>query len=167
MPRAQQPVPPWAQQTYRSPTDTTLTFSGTYNGSTARTIGLNLGNANTWTARQNFANATSTQFSALQAYFGQTATSTFTTAGWLGVASTSPFKPLSVTGEAWITATTTTAGLNVLAPTTGTSTIYMYSKTSGFGGQIIMEDQGGGACTSVVAKAGVLTAAVVTCPTEI
>jgi fibronectin-binding autotransporter adhesin len=148
-------------------TDTTLTFSGTYNGSTARTIGLNLGNANTWTARQNFANATSTQFSALQAYFGQTATSTFTTAGWLGVASTSPFKPLSVTGEAWITATTTTAGLNVLAPTTGTSTIYMYSKTSGFGGQIIMEDQGGGACTSVVAKAGVLTAAVVTCPTEI
>ena len=33
-------------------TDTTLTFSGTYNGSTARTIGLNLGNANIWTALQ-------------------------------------------------------------------------------------------------------------------
>ena len=35
-------------------TNATLTFSGTYNGSTARTIGLNLGNANTWTARQTF-----------------------------------------------------------------------------------------------------------------
>jgi len=32
--------------------NTTLTFSGAYNGSTARTIGLNLGNANTWTADQ-------------------------------------------------------------------------------------------------------------------
>lgn len=35
-------------------TNSTLTFSGTYNGSTARTIGLNLGNANTWTALQTF-----------------------------------------------------------------------------------------------------------------
>lgn len=35
-------------------TDGTLTFSGTYNGTTARTIGLNLGNANTWTALQIF-----------------------------------------------------------------------------------------------------------------
>lgn len=33
-------------------TDATLTFSGAYNGSTARTVGLNLGNANTWTANQ-------------------------------------------------------------------------------------------------------------------
>lgn len=33
-------------------TDGTLTFSGTYNGSTARTIGINLANANTWTATQ-------------------------------------------------------------------------------------------------------------------
>lgn len=40
-------------------TDSTLTFSGTYNGSTARTIGLNLGNANTWTGVQTFGNATS------------------------------------------------------------------------------------------------------------
>lgn len=34
-------------------TDATLTFSGTYDGTTARTIGLNLANANTWTAEQN------------------------------------------------------------------------------------------------------------------
>lgn len=33
-------------------TNSTITFSGTYNGSTARTIGLNLGNANTWTQDQ-------------------------------------------------------------------------------------------------------------------
>jgi hypothetical protein len=33
-------------------TNTSLTFSGAYNGSTARTIGINLNNANTWTAAQ-------------------------------------------------------------------------------------------------------------------
>lgn len=33
-------------------TDGTLTFSGTYTGATARTIGINLGNANTWSADQ-------------------------------------------------------------------------------------------------------------------
>jgi hypothetical protein len=33
-------------------TNSTLTFSGTYNGSAARTIGLNLGAANTWSADQ-------------------------------------------------------------------------------------------------------------------
>lgn len=33
-------------------TDTTLTFSGAYNGSIARTIGLNLGNTNIYTANQ-------------------------------------------------------------------------------------------------------------------
>lgn len=40
-------------------TDATLTFSGTYNGATARTIGINLGNANTWSALQTFSNANS------------------------------------------------------------------------------------------------------------
>jgi hypothetical protein len=55
-------------------TNGTLTFSGTYNGGTARTIGLNLGNANTWTALQTFGNASSTLFSTNYAsstqYFG-------------------------------------------------------------------------------------------------
>jgi hypothetical protein len=41
-------------------TDTTLTFSGAYDGQTARTIGLNLANANTWTGGQIFANSTTT-----------------------------------------------------------------------------------------------------------
>lgn len=35
-------------------TDSTLTFSGSYNGSTARTVGINLANANTWSASQTF-----------------------------------------------------------------------------------------------------------------
>lgn len=45
-------------------TDGSLTFSGSYNGSTARTVGLNLGNANTWTAKQTFGAASTTQLSA-------------------------------------------------------------------------------------------------------
>jgi hypothetical protein len=36
-------------------TDATLTFSGSYTGATARTVGLNLGNANTWTVAQSVA----------------------------------------------------------------------------------------------------------------
>lgn len=35
-------------------TNTSLTFSGSYDGSTARTVGINLGNANTWTGKQTF-----------------------------------------------------------------------------------------------------------------
>lgn len=35
-------------------TNTTLTFSGSYDGSTARTVGLNLSNTNTWAALQTF-----------------------------------------------------------------------------------------------------------------
>ena len=35
-------------------TNGTLTFSGSYDGSTARTVGLNLGSANTWTSSSTF-----------------------------------------------------------------------------------------------------------------
>lgn len=59
-------------------TDGTLTFSGTYNGSTARTIGLNLGQANTWTALQQFnGNASTTQLTVSStAYFASTTVDT-------------------------------------------------------------------------------------------
>jgi hypothetical protein len=72
-------------------TDTTITFSGSYNGNTARTLGLNLGNANTWTALQQFsANASSTQFTATgSAYLA-------TLGGKVGVGTTSPFAKLGV-----------------------------------------------------------------------
>lgn len=79
-------------------TDSTLTFSGTYTGATARTIGLNLTNQNNWTGRQNFTNASSTLFSATYAQIGGTATTTFLTNGNVGIGTSSPFTSLGVTG---------------------------------------------------------------------
>jgi hypothetical protein len=70
-------------------------------------------------------------------------------------------------GQLRVNGTTTTSVLNVLAPATATSTAYIYSKTAGKGGQIILEDTDGAGCTGVTALNGVLTAATVTCPTEI
>lgn len=62
-------------------TNSTLTFSGTYTGATARTIGLNLGNANTWTALQTINNASTTNFT--NSTYGNFA-------GKLGIASSTP-----------------------------------------------------------------------------
>lgn len=42
-------------------TDASITFSGTYNGSTARTIGVNLGHAFVWTSTHDFGGATSVE----------------------------------------------------------------------------------------------------------
>lgn len=101
-------------------TNGTLTFSGTYNGSTARTIGLNLASANIWSALQQFANASSTLFSSRLAFFGGTATSTFDTLGQLGIASSSPYVSLGIaTGTAMVkefvpAATSTTQAVNWL-----------------------------------------------------
>lgn len=66
-----------------SATDSTLTFSGTYTGSTARTIGINLSNPNAWTGLQQTLRASSTQLSAGIATFGATASSTFDGTGKL------------------------------------------------------------------------------------
>lgn len=104
-------------------TNGTLTFSGSYDGTTARTVGLNLGNANIWTALQQFANASSTQFSATRADFGGTATSTFTALGTFGIGSTTPFANISVaTGTILVAefkpvATSTTQTVNWLGST--------------------------------------------------
>lgn len=73
-----------------SATDSTLTFSGTYTGATARTIGINLGNANSWTARQTFTYASSTSLSSTgAAYFG-------TSAGQLTIGTSTPWATLAV-----------------------------------------------------------------------
>jgi hypothetical protein len=62
-------------------------------------LNLNMANANSWTALQQFnGNASSTLFSANSAYFGGTATSTFTSAGSLGIGATSPVASLVVNG---------------------------------------------------------------------
>lgn len=65
------------------------------------------------------------------------------------------------------TATSTFSGGLYVAQTSSSTAPYIYSKTSGFGGHLIMEDEGGGACTEITTKAGVVKAAVKTCPTEI
>lgn len=114
-----------------------------------------------------FTTATSTLFSSASSTIGRlTAGSLFATST-ASVATTSTAKAFQVQGESYTSATSTTGGLNVLGTGNSTSTTYIYSKTSGFGGQIIMEDEGGGACTAITTEAGVVRAAVVTCPTEI
>jgi hypothetical protein len=48
------------------------------------TFGINLGNANNWTALQIFTSASSTYFGAYNAVFGGTASTTFTSTGYVG-----------------------------------------------------------------------------------
>ena len=196
-------------------TDTTLTFSGTYTGATARTIGLNLGNANTWTALQThtmgagvpalvvsaglvgigtttpkwslqIASSTGSQltlsdgsltsdhwsFRSINGNFflatsssGAFSTSTYpalsitsgiglgNVAGRVGIATSSPWRSFSVYGD-----------MVVQGTTTATSTIFLNSTAAGKGGSIILEDEGGAACTEITTKAGTITGRVVTCP---
>ena len=67
-------------------TNASLTFTGAYDGSTARTVGLNMANANTWTALQTFGAASSTYFS-VATYLGIPST-TPTTNGELALETT-------------------------------------------------------------------------------
>jgi hypothetical protein len=79
-------------------TDSTLTFSGTYNGATARTIGLNLASANVWTASTTFTGG-------LTAVTGTTTSATSTNlyvSSSVSIASTSPVRAFSVHGNAII-----------------------------------------------------------------
>lgn len=101
-------------------TDGTLTFSGSYNGNTARTVGLNLGNANTWTGQQIFSSAnvgigSTTPWGLLsvnanglaagtpQFVVGSSTATNFIVAnnGNVGVGTTSPSQKLSVNGQAF------------------------------------------------------------------
>lgn len=80
--------------------------------------------------------------------------------GRVGISSTTPMSLLGVAG------TTTTQTLNVDMPThSGTSTMYIYSNTSAFGGEIVVEDMDGAGCTSITTLNGVLYGNVATCPT--
>lgn len=104
-------------------TDSTLTFSGTYTGATARTIGLNLGNANIWTAQQTFnANASTTQVSATKAFFGGTATSSIGVNGYYGFGTTSPFSAFTLDRTAGVTpAATSSITVTEYRPATSTA----------------------------------------------
>ncbi|MFA6432617.1 MAG: kelch repeat-containing protein, partial [Candidatus Paceibacterota bacterium] len=99
-------------------TNSTLTIgSSPITSSGNITVDLNLATANIWTGLQQFKNASSTQLSVYgPAYFGATATSTFTSAGWLGIGTSTPYAKLSIAGTAGQTnpylaiATSSTAG---------------------------------------------------------
>ena len=124
-------------------TNGSLTFSGSYTGAAAQTVGLNVGNANNWTALQTFLNASSTLLSAGQAFFGQSATSTFATNGALTLANALTY------GGVTLSNSVTGTGSMVLsaAPTiTGTLTAGTFS----------------GAGTSLTGTAASLTAGTVT-----
>ena len=95
-------------------TNATLTFSGAYDGSTARTIGLNLGTSNAWTALQTFTNASSTQFTAGTDTFYINSAGRIqakdTTNGWSGVVSpTHSFVLGTGTTTTWTSSTTNSA----------------------------------------------------------
>lgn len=105
-------------------TDGTLTFSGSYNGNTARTVGLNLGNANTWTGQQIFSSAnvgigTTTPFSKLSI---STAAQQSGLLPLFTVASTTSANLLTVLGNGAVevgTSTNTTAGTLQVGVVTG------------------------------------------------
>ena len=92
-------------------TDSTLTFSGTYNGATARTIGLNLANANVWTASTTFSGGltavtgTTTYATSTNLYTsGQTILAGVS--GNVGIGTTSPASNFSVQGATYLAGTT-------------------------------------------------------------
>lgn len=79
-------------------TDSTLTFSGSYNGSTARTIGINLTQPNTWTG--------------LAQFNGNASTTGFTNSGqtWLTALGTAAGTFLAVDPNGKVIATTSPSG---------------------------------------------------------
>lgn len=91
-------------------TNATLTFSGSYTGTSAQTVGLNLGNGNSWTALQQFGNASTSLLSVYnKAYFGATASTTIDSTGNVVIPSGSN---LTVTGKTDGCATFATGVLN-------------------------------------------------------
>ncbi|TSC87231.1 MAG: cell wall surface anchored protein [Parcubacteria group bacterium Gr01-1014_8] len=150
----------------------TLTISNSGSETAAVTASLNLGNANIWTGKQNFfGSASSTLFSANWLKVGQTASTTFDSAGNATIGGT-----LNVTGQTTLATSLTgllkaTAGVvssategtdylsnalrdwsvqgnGYLAPTTTRGIIVVASSTIGAGGQATGLTISGGATTT-------------------
>lgn len=156
---------------------------------------LSVTGASTLTGLTSMIQASSTRLSVFDtAYFGGTATSTFSSAGALTLVAalsgtTGSFSStLAVTGETTLSASTTVGtatlfagddmnrvGVGTTTPLdllmvenqTATTTIVVSTGAAAKGGRIILEDHDGAGCTEVVALNGVLTAKTVTCPTGI
>ncbi len=156
---------------------------------------LSVTGASTLTGLTSMIQASSTRFSVHDtAYFGGSATSTFSSAGALTLAgalsgtSGSFSTTLAVTGATTLSASTTVGtatlfvgddmnrvGVGTTTPLdllmvenqTATTTIVVSTGAAAKGGRIILEDHDGAGCTEVVALNGVLAAKTVTCPTGI
>lgn len=120
-------------------TDSTLTFSGSYTGATARTIGLNLANAQSWTGLQQFnANASTTSFTSTGNAFLATAS------GKVGIGTTTPASLLQLFS-------------------TGTTTLSVDSNSATQGSCIEMKDTSGGGYTYIYAQGGVIFTSTTSC----
>lgn len=104
-------------------TDNTLTFSGTYNGSTARTIGINLGNPNTWTGLQTITSASTTNLTA-GSYFNVPVATSFAnfTKGSIAFDSTN--------GNLIMGTTTATSATQHVVIASATTTLYSFAIAS-------------------------------------
>lgn len=103
--------------------NSTLSVGGTNPVTTSGTISfdLNLGHANAWTILQQFQNASTTLLDCLvRCSFGSTATTTITSTGKIGYASTTPSEAISVVGGSIFStenaqATTSSITVNMLS----------------------------------------------------
>ncbi len=104
-------------------TNSTLTFSGSYNGGTAQTVGLNLSNTNTWSALQTFSNGimstASSTFTNITIGQSTTTNATTTSLAITGLSNT----VLSVNALGQVVATTTSAGTNFFSNSGATTTL--------------------------------------------
>lgn len=102
--------------------------------------------------------------------------------GNVGVATTTPTSAFSVSGTSGSTVpiasfasssnvTYLSIGSNgtttITGPLSATSTTFIYSTAAGKGGSIILEDVDAAGCTELSALNGVVSAAIVTCPTQL
>jgi hypothetical protein len=165
-------------------TNGTLTFSGTYNGGTARTIGLNLGNANTWTALQTFGGGIIVPNSSQNIGLGTTTPWAYTSIGNHAGGT----EPIFVVASSSASVATTThfivdqfgkTGVGTTSPwkkfgvtgeaafdggSAATSTIYLNSTDATKGGRIILKDVNGTTCTEITTLSGSINSKAVTCP---
>ncbi len=110
---------------------------------TSNALTLDTSVANTWTALQQFGNASTTLSSAYSAFFGGTATSTFNLSGQLSLANTAINSILSINSAGLVVGTSTPTFGNFNATSTvATSTISTGGFTVGTSQFVVQENSG-------------------------